>query len=414
MSKGLLLKFQSQVVKYRYFYLAIFLRLLLMPFFAHGDIFATYRRAELIAFHGKNLLSVNDPLAHLIEVIFLKFYGLFLGTDYFEIIHSNFTQLVNVNEFLFLFKIPYLLFEVLFWILMFKNFISKDDIKNILFLLFNPVIIYSVYLFGRYETIILFVSALLLVSIKVNKQNLKSILFQGLVMLSLLLLRGSMLLIIPSFLFVKQKFKNIMLSGLIFMSGYGLFVLSNKYYESRSVGAWLESGAHSNYVYGANINIGYGFYLYIFLILLTIALCMIFKHWRLLKSGTEPVITFSLISVLIFGIYYLTSIFHPQYFVWWIPFIIVLLNKYDSKYLWSLFAFTQIMFLTIPFHWQNPTTIGLLFPISRLFNDINVDSIIPIYTSVKIANIGKSILSGTILVMLYELYQIIFKGVHEK
>jgi len=196
------------------FKLGLAVRLLLMPFFAHKDLISTYRRAEQFIFHGRPLLSLSDPLSHLIEGINLKFFSFFLGHDFFHSIQQPIQQslyeLPNITVSLFIFKLPYLLAEVISWGIIFKYFL-KPTRKNILLVVFNPIILYSVYLFGRYDSfVILF---LLLILRELQKKEIRLV---PLIASTLLLIfsRLSLVILLPSFLFLKTKWsKKILLFG---------------------------------------------------------------------------------------------------------------------------------------------------------------------------------------------------------
>ena len=84
----------------------------------------------------------------------------------------------NIYRHLFFFKLPYLLFDIatafVIW-----NFIDKPEYRKIALLLwlFNPLTLFSTYIFGRFEVIGLFFLAASAFQLKNDRILLASILF---------------------------------------------------------------------------------------------------------------------------------------------------------------------------------------------------------------------------------------------
>jgi len=100
-----------------------------MPFFAHEDIFSTYKRAENIAFHQQTLFVSPDVIPHLVEAINLRVISIFIPHDVIHQIHGDFRQITEVNTLLFFFKLPYLIAECIFWYILFFRYRKPQAFK---------------------------------------------------------------------------------------------------------------------------------------------------------------------------------------------------------------------------------------------------------------------------------------------
>lgn len=149
---------------------AIFLRLLLMPFFMHMDLLSELRRVHFALEHEVYYPGFNRLTIFYIEKFFLFFtQWFFVDTDILlylqdpaystasETLHFIFVGDPHVYRHVFLFKLPYLVFDLLCAWLVFRFFSGhKSQFFFVAFWLFNPVTIYATYLFGRFEVIFLF------------------------------------------------------------------------------------------------------------------------------------------------------------------------------------------------------------------------------------------------------------------
>ncbi len=170
---------------------AVVLRLLLMPFFSHVDLYSEYRRVfyvlenelffensyrfvtfwlELIGAAFSTLfIDVSDGLFHLEDhtksTANLTDYGFFLNDP-------------NIFRHLFFFKLPYLIFDIATAVVIWK-FIDNPVYKRlaILIWLFNPVTIFATYIFGRFEVFGLFFLALTALQLKNHRLLLACVCF---------------------------------------------------------------------------------------------------------------------------------------------------------------------------------------------------------------------------------------------
>jgi len=184
------------------FVLGIMIRLILMPFFGHGDILSTYKRAYDSAFSNVNVFSYEAQLSHIIEIINLKIYDIFFDRNNLLPLTLSVqeNQFTNVN--LFIFKLPYLFFDIASFLLIYKLVKkSKYLLISLSFYFLNPILLFSVYIFGRYETFPIGFMLLALYYLKRERLLLSSIVF-GFAILT----RFSFVLLLPFyFVFISKN-----------------------------------------------------------------------------------------------------------------------------------------------------------------------------------------------------------------
>ncbi|MFQ3245270.1 MAG: hypothetical protein ACI9SP_001917 [Arenicella sp.] len=150
--------------------LGILLRFALMPFFAHVDLFSEARRVFYVLENDYLFDNGHRFVVFYIEVIFAWFSTLFIDVTN-GLFHLNdptqsvsnlvdygfFLNDPNIYRHLFFFKLPYLVFDIATALLIWK-FIDNPTHRKIALLiwLFNPLTLFSTYIFGRFEVISLF------------------------------------------------------------------------------------------------------------------------------------------------------------------------------------------------------------------------------------------------------------------
>ncbi len=148
----------------------VLLRLALMPFFAHVDLFSEARRVFYVLENDHLFDNSHRFVVFYIEVAFAAFSTLFIdvteGLFHIDDPTQSVSNLVdygfflndpNIYKHLFFFKLPYLLFDIATALLIWK-FVDNPQHRKIALLiwLFNPLTIFSTYIFGRFEVISLF------------------------------------------------------------------------------------------------------------------------------------------------------------------------------------------------------------------------------------------------------------------
>jgi hypothetical protein len=412
-------KKQKKVIK-KIFLAGILLRLLIMPFFAHGDIIAVHKRVESIVCGSKTIWDYGAVGTHLIESIFATLFKPVVPCSILSGIQQSFYNAPKLPRMLFFFKLPYMLFEIGFWYLMWqfiKDKNSKWKKRIAVFLAFNPVIIFSVYLFGRFEPYNLFLSGLILFilnKLKNKRVKLLHVILISLIMAFTISVRKSYMLILPALVASLGAFSKWGILNLGLTTGFFTLIgllknLANNQQINQQMAVdlassnWVQKGMHPNYIFQGAIDISQGRLLYIFFILLGIILMWWLQNSEVVKEKLSRPTSFSLFSVLILVSYYATSIFHPQYYTWFIPFFLILIINKESKFLLHSFYWSFPFYLFWNLSWGNYTTFGLLFAVSTAFKQIEPGWYLPLYPTIKWSNIGRSILSGINLYWIYYL-----------
>lgn len=188
---------------------AILLRLLLMPFFAHVDLFSEYRRVHYALDNGLYLAHTHRVLTFYIEMFFAGISKLFIPYDTLTFYLPDpakstaslqdyylFLQDPHLFRYLFFFKLPYLIFDLAIATVIWR-FIDNAKARRVALLLwlFNPLTLYATYIFGRFEVFAIFFIALSALQLKQHKLLLASICFA-----LALLCREIYLLLTPFFL----------------------------------------------------------------------------------------------------------------------------------------------------------------------------------------------------------------------
>ena len=213
--------------------IAIVLRLGLMPFFGHVDLYSEARRVFYAIENGYYFDHSYRFVVFYIEIFFSAISTLFIDvtpglfhlsdptqstsnlTDY-----RFFLDDPNVYRHLFFFKLPYLIFDIATAIVIW-NFIDKPEHKKIAVLiwLFNPVTLFATYIFGRFEVISLFFLALSALQLKYDRVFLASLFFA-----MALQCREINLMFAPFFLIALIDFKDHYLRNVIVVSLSALFI----------------------------------------------------------------------------------------------------------------------------------------------------------------------------------------------
>jgi len=415
---------KSQKAIKRIFLIGILIRVLVMPWFAHGDIIAVHKRVESIVCGSKTLADFDAVGTHLIESIFATIFKPIVPCSILSGIQNSFYDAPKLNRMVFFFKLPYLIFEIGFWYLMWKVINPKKEKtkkKLAVFLGLNPIAIYSIYMFGRFESYNLFLSALILLVLKNinhfspnekaknssdNSFNrllskilprdsmgipLKNSLIISLIFFILLTVRKSYLLIFPALLPAVGSLTSIGLMTLIGIGGFGLLaVLSGR--GLSSLINFIKSGHHAQYFFNASFNTGENRLVYLFFLGLGLIFLWGLKNWTSLKEKS-PIYRFSLFSFLTLSVFYATSVFHPQYLTWILPFMAILIFNRNNRFLYQSFWFFIPAFFLYLLSWGNFTTFGLLFPVSTAFKQIEPGWYLPVYGAQTWGNIGRSFIS---------------------
>ena len=394
---------------YIWLLLGVLIRFTFMPIALHFDLLSIYQRSALIAYEGDLTVGLGQMFSHYIHAFFLFIFKPLM--PYIESVLPGrggsaswegwrlFTMYPTVFRTLFLFKVPYLIFDLgsaFLLLTILKN--RRKGLTAFKFWMLNPVIIFSAFVFSRYEPIVIF---FILLSLYYAKKNLSA---RALFSLGIaVIVRSYPLMLLPFFVIVIgrtfwQRLK-LVFWGLLPL---GIMTVISRLFQGASeVGVWA-SMPHSNYLMGLRWSMRNS-YDVIFVFFMGYTILFLYTYFRTNHSFTHLWKT-NLILLLFF---FATCFFHPQYFMWLIPFLTFQIVE-DRKFI-GLFAIQVLCWIVYTFQWKEALAGYLFVPLNySYFTDLRspFELISQYYSAANFIGIFRSILSGVSFWMIY----LLFKG----
>jgi len=341
----------------RLIFLGLILRLLLMPFTGHEDL-------RLIQFASKDIFSqglssiyiteksVYPPPIYVFNAIWQKILDPFLG-EHFRFWLSLPTQSSYQDPFafryLFLLKLPYLLFDFGILYLLLQWFKSEKEKRTAsLIWFFNPVSLYVTYMFGQFDIIPTFFALWAILTSFAGR----------LVLAGLLLGIGASFKLFPLYFLIPMLIlsrANFWKKGFAFLLGFlptslvSLPVIMIPNYVANVI-----SSTHTQIIQHASFYIGGDQRIYVFVIAYTFLAFWLFwqrvtieKFWR--------------VALIILLLFYSLAAFNPQWFLWITPFLVIwwVLDKNSH----SLQLLLYVLYFIIVFFFEPTVHFGLFAPI---------------------------------------------------
>ncbi|MFH1896256.1 MAG: hypothetical protein ABH814_02140 [bacterium] len=375
----------------------VFIRLLFMPFSAHKDFLASYSRASMIVQGKATPFDFSQPLGHLLQALDLKVFEFALPPGKLPIYPEfsypypeTFFQKEIIHRAFFLFKLPYLLCELGALLVILKLGLKKEQsVRLVKFWMLNPLLIFTFYIYGRYDSLSILMLAVTLLAIA-RKRYSMSALFLGISML----VRVYTVLLLPVFglLFgksLKDKAKLLVISLAPYALWMGLSAVCGG--GSSEEWQWLASGPHQGFLFGWSFTLGQEMEIYPFF-----AGYFGFLIWLVLKGQSifkDRVRDFSTLSLVVILLYLSLSFFLANYPVWLFPFIA--LPAVFNRDLPKLHCLQILAFLMILPYWNNPLFLRLFTAVSeRAFFDFPIRGLVSlIYPAQKIVGLGRTLFS---------------------
>lgn len=360
-AKKLMLKTPAKI-----FILAILIRLLVMPFFYHPDIKSQLFHSQYLSHGVLNIYDfVDKNRSHLPYpniFVYLPFTYYFFGTvdfvlspiypnDLYQWLNDwgeNKNSYPNMIFFMLVLKIPYLIFDLLLGYFLYKLYNSK----KILYLwLFNPISIYLIYILGNFDIIPTFFTVLSFYFLR-NKKQLLAYLSIGIA----IALKIYPIIFLP-FLFFYDK-KNIIKN-----TKYAIFSLIPLIL---SILPFINQKSFYNSFIGSGLTQKILEYKIMNIPVFPILFLVILINYFFSKSKDK----FEIAILQIFLIFIGLVKFHPQWLMWFFPFVLVVFikNKIINK-LFLIFFFILIFSYIFLFN-DNFLFWGHLVPIDPLFADL--------------------------------------------
>jgi len=396
----------KKLFKSKIFLLGLLLRFAVMPFTGHFDIrginFAVYN----LPYKGiTNVYEVaaQEPVDYLVNVNFGREYFIYPPLNYFTLgtfmtilkpfYGDEFANWIqgygndinrvlthpHVYKYLFLMKLPYLVFDILLLILLQKFFLTKKDQKLALkYWWLNPIVIFLPYMWGQFDIIPTFFVLWGVYKIIKDKP------IYGAFLLGLgASFKNYPLLFLP--LVATVSTKSIRQSFKIFITGLLPFIFTtlpywgHEFFRDTVLFSW-QSQKMLDFVWGIGGSEG----VYPFMI----GYSLIFLYCLYELRGKPHKVHIPIVTSLMW--YYATTNFHQQWFMWVLPFIVIY-SVQNARFRligfwWIIFLFffrlsvIQANVTTELFVWLSPafgdlpktrTMMGMLYDINKLRNIVS-------------------------------------------
>jgi len=394
---------------YKYFLVGLLIRLIFIPFFFQRDLLSIYQRAAETVFAGDFSSSFEQMLMHIIHsayLMFLKFMfpaineisSILLEKDTW-MSWISFNSTYNVFTILTLFKILYLVFDIAcMFIILRLSFDSEPEkrLQVFKFWIFNPVVIFVLYVFARHDVIGIFVT---LVALLLAKKQRK---YWAIVVLALAIaLRFFPIMILPLFIFyLARTKKDYAILAVIGVSGLIALELFSYFYYGRSLLFTLLNAQQFSYILSSRLELIIHDTIFIFV---AVYVVIILSYFHTGNKNFDLLLNY---GAIIYLAYISLCYFHPQYFLWAVPFLVIIFvrNRQVMYYHWIQFALLMIILI----YWGPLVTQFVFAPIDQKYF-VYITGIIPIierfYDSAAFVNIFRSIFTGVSLWMIYLIYK---------
>ncbi|MBL7060616.1 MAG: hypothetical protein ISS13_02130 [Actinobacteria bacterium] len=394
---------------YKYFLIGFLVRLVFLPFLYMRDLLSTYQRAAETVFAGNLGSDIQQMLTNFLHSAYLfiiksvvpainELSPILLEKDTWAS-WISFNSSYNVFTAIALFKILYLVFDVACMFLILR--LSFDDkpenkLRAFKFWMFNPIVIFVLYIFARHDIIGIFVTIVALLLAKKNRK------YWAIIVLAFgIALRFFPIMILPLFVFyLARTKKDYIILSLVGVSGLATVELFSYFYFGRSVIFSLLNTQHFDFILSSKLELINHDRIFIF-VAVYIIIILSFLHIK--RKNFDILLNY---GAIIYLAYVSLCYFHPQYMLWTVPFLIIIFVRRKSLlyYHWIQFA----LLLVILIYWGDGVTKFVFAPIDHKFF-VYLTGPIPIinrfYSPAKFVNIFRSIFTGVSLWMIYLIYK---------
>lgn len=352
--------------------IGLLIRFFFMPISTHSDLLSIYGRASLMAYHGwVTIPGLFGLVAHYIHAFFLLIFKPLLGPNYSEMFYwvsvrrfsaydTNWIEFIaspHIYRILFLLKFPYLLFDFASAFLLLHIFSNnkKGGLTAFIFWMVNPVSIFVVYIFGRYESLAIFFILLSLFYAKKNKLTL-ALLMLG---VSITIRIYPVMLLLPFALIlgknVRQQVKFCFLGILPWL----IMQIPSLITKSGSPMVSAATSSFSKTFFGLTFNFRYFDGIYVFVV--GYFLILLYGYFNL-NHSYKSAWKICLINLLFF---YAVCYFHPQYFMWLMPLLVLQIVE-DKRYI-GLYVIQVFTLFVHTLHWDKAMNGWLFMPINKAY-----------------------------------------------
>ncbi|MFH0864262.1 MAG: hypothetical protein V1858_04195 [Candidatus Gottesmanbacteria bacterium] len=397
----------------------LIIRLAVMPFTAHSDMWPQSLAGYLAA--NQHILNISqymrdnpDPqiagiyapgffpypiLALLFFMVRELVFKIFYQMDYFQFLlgwYGPFLEHPLVNFYIFIWKLPYLIFDLGTAYLLTKFFINqKQKILAFALWMLNPWTIYTTFMFGQCDIIPTFAIVLALL-LAYKKQSLLAILTLGLA----IAFKSYPLMILPAFCLILSA-NPLMFIGYFFLGLAPTIISDLPFYSSLPWRQDVLFSFQSQFLTSPAIPAGNGENVLLFPLI-----------WALILGGTYlakvKVNSLWAVCLAIFLGLFSISYYYPQWVIWMSPFIVILLVK--NPRLITITGTLFILWLILISLFERSLTIGLFSPLWPALHNIPSfgEAINPIYPALSLKSIIRGLFAAPGLYLIYKLSRTMF------
>jgi len=394
---------------YKYFLTGMLIRLALLPFFFQRDLLSTYQRAAETVFAGNMASDFQQVLTNIIHSVYLfiiksivpavgDFSSILLDPDTWTS-WIGFVSSYNVFTVLALFKGLYLIFDLVCMFLVLR--LSFDDdpegrLNVFKFWMFNPVVIFVLYIFARHDIIGVAATIAALILAKKGRKYWAIIALAVAIALRFF----PIMILLPLIIYLARSKKDYIALSVIGVSGLAIVeVFSNVYYGKSLIFSLLNT-QHFNYILSAKLDLIIHDRIFLFIVAYFL---IIFSFIHARKKSFDLLLNY---GARIYLAYVALCYFHPQYVLWAIPFLVIVFVRRKSLVYYHWLQFGLLMIVLI--YWGDLVTKFVFAPIDHRFF-IYITGPIPVierfYSSATFVNIFRSIFSAVSLWMIYLIYR---------
>lgn len=379
--------------------LGLIIKAVFMPFTGHWDLTSLHQVSSDLYSLGISAAysypyAIYPPLAYLFLGLWQKIISVFLAGDFAAFLNQP-TMLAfsgdHVFRYFFLLKFLYLPFDFGISVLIYRMFQDKKQaIRALSLWVFNPIIIYATYMWGTLDIIPTFFLVLALFLGNAKKH------FLGALALGI----GAsfkafpLILLFPYALFffefsIRRKIGMLILGLTPFFFFLFPFLTDKNFILHFFSSDQMQVIQHAGFYIGRNENISLFYIFYAFLLLF-------------LSFRRFPVKEIYKLFFLILFVFYGFCAFTPQWFVWGLPvLIIVLVGLNLSSFIYYLIF---LLYFSLVLLFEITLNIGLFAPLELVFLDYpslgeKMNTLIGL---TRINGIIRSVLSAVFLWLIYE------------
>ncbi|MBX5446491.1 hypothetical protein [Sphaerobacter sp.] len=348
----------------------ILIRLALAPFTVHLDLYHVYSRAAQAAYHGEWFVWTSQLAIQMVHNIWLflvkpllpgaetiwsptaAVFGLGAQPSEFRDLFLRYPHLFRA---LLLLKLPYLVADLGTGYLL-TRLVAPERRRRVLALwLLNPIVLYTSAVFGRHDSIAVFLVVASLVAAARGRRYL------GLGLLGL----GAVTRFFPFFLapFFILAYRRSKRDLALFAGGLAGVWLAVEVVALAATGSsptltLLSRYQHVDYLTDLVLPLRFGDRLFIFPLAYGLFLLWFFERGEHGARGTDAYVAAG--AAMFLGMFALTF-FHPPYAIWLVPFLALTVDRDDRLIAYHLAQAALLILFAL--HWDTQMTTDLFLPL---------------------------------------------------